>query len=158
MCLASSTLPLVAQATKPTPAWFEELTPSEQALMGRDLNINGVRDDVDAWVKNTYSDDLSQQAATLHIRWLTWAMIRGERRHPTTSDELDRMFAVSSCANEKIPTGLGVRPLRVAQLEALVFNNHARMKAYLTWDASTNGISGSVGMKPCEEMTEPPTP
>jgi len=137
---------------------YGTLTASERALLGTDADGDGVRDDVDAWIAATYTDPAARAAAVVAAQWDTWAMIRGSRGTATTQAELHQWESAQDCFDMRVINAMGDKAPSSHDWAATLFNTHDRTKAYLTWDASTDGQYSLGTTTPCNEIGALTTP
>ncbi|MDO9179058.1 MAG: hypothetical protein Q7U16_12205 [Agitococcus sp.] len=144
------TPPVVASPTPTT--LYGPLITAEIALIGKDDNGNGIRDDVESWITTNFKDAPTQNAAKTRAQWLTWVMLRGSRNLPVTESDANAVAAASACWYETAYLTLGPAMPSANEWEALLFNTHARAVAYLTWDANSDGIVRKIGVTPCKDV------
>lgn len=136
---------------------YGALSSAEIALIGKDADTNGIRDDVDAWILATFKDSATQTIAKTRAQWLTWAMLRGARNVPVTTSETNKIAAANACWIEKAYSTMGDGLPGANDWEALLFNTHLRAVAYLTWDANSDGIVREIHANPCNDVIGVPT-
>jgi hypothetical protein len=154
--LPSGTPATTTTSGSPTTTLYGPLSSPELTLIGVDKDGNGVRDDVDSWIKTTFKDTPTQKAAITRAQWLTWAMLKGSRKTVTTEKENNSLAAASTCWYETAFPTLGPAMPSANQWEALLFNSYARAAAYLKWDATSSGIVREISAEPCADVLPVP--
>ncbi len=109
--------------------------PGRQTLAGIDSDTDGIRDDVQRYIAQTYPDQPTRKALTQVAR----AMLDGIRLAETQGAALDNLTAMT----RGIECTVSVRPTdsheALSGLQEVVVNTQARFQAYLTLDAQAGG-------------------
>ena len=122
--------------------------------MGADLNGNGVRDVVDTLIVQTYPDLVQQKYIVKYAQWITWSTLRGLRGTATTAAELTDFGNAVACAYRTRHAVLGEKGADDNELRGELLDTFQRMRAFLTWDASTSEIPSTSAMNPCAALKE----
>lgn len=128
--------------------------PPPKSLEGDDVNNNGIRDDVDAYIAQHYPEPAQRKAAEQFARAMQLAITKG-----TISRDAARLVGrksseAISCLFERFAGEGGDKdPLVVGtKLEDLTVNTRERRKAYRAYSKNLDGTSwGSPDSGTCEE-------
>ena len=115
-------------------------------LAGPDTNNNGVRDDIDAYIQNTFQDPLERAAVTQSARSMQSAIVV-DASDPDATQAVSRSMTRSvHCMFSRFSGNQGERsPMAIDdKIEAMTANTKARMKAYLAYNQSRNGTTSSI--------------
>ena len=122
-------------------------------IEGIDIDRNGVRDDIDAYVAKTYTDEAQRRAAVQMARAYQ-AMLLVDKSDERALDEVSmqgsRAVACLSAvfvSDSEIAKG----DQMLETLESLTTNTKERLKAYLAYNKARSGsVSQRIGSNTCE--------
>lgn len=122
------------------------------SLTGTDVDQNGVRDDIDAFVTREYSSEPEWKAATQTARALQKGLLVEEGDVNSAKAIMRETARGIDCIYEKFPVGSPKSAAQVSrELEALTTNTKARLLAHLRFSKTLDGTSwSSPGKGTCE--------
>jgi hypothetical protein len=114
------------------------------SLAGPDLDGNGVRDDVDAWIKSNLTDPKQVAAAVQFAKVMQQAVLVDASNNSGTRIVGKNMSLAISCVFSRFPyEGSNSSSQIVKKMEALTSNTKYRLKAYLAYNRSRDGTTSS---------------
>jgi hypothetical protein len=115
-----------------------------ESLAGPDLDGNGVRDDVDAWIKSKLTDPKQIAAAVQFAKVMQQAILVDASNNSGTRIVGKNMSIAISCVFSRFPyEGSNSSFQIVKKIEALTSNTKYRLKAYLAYNRSRDGTTSS---------------
>ena len=116
-------------------------------IEGIDIDRNGVRDDIDAYIAKTYTDEAQRRAALQMARALQQTLLV-DTNDERALDEVSRQ--IMRAVNCKVSVFRSLEDSKeghrmTSQLEAITTNTKERLKAYLAFNKA---VSGSVSQLP----------
>jgi hypothetical protein len=122
------------------------------SLIGTDVDQNGVRDDIDAFITREYPLEPQRKAALQTARALQKALLVEEGDVNNAKATMRETARGIDCVYEKFPVGSPKSAAQVSrELEALTTNTKARLLAHLRFSKTLDGTSwSSPGKGTCE--------
>ncbi|NMT64364.1 hypothetical protein [Marinobacter orientalis] len=115
-------------------------------LEGADVDNNGIRDDVDDYISNHFSESSHISAANQAAR-ANQAVLNTDLLSPTAVRQTNQKISrATACIYEvfEVP-GSGSEPAEVSRdLEAITFNTASRLKKYMEFNKALDGASWSL--------------
>lgn len=117
-----------------------------ESLAGPDLDGNGVRDDVDAWITQKYPSVKQRSAAWQMARAFQQSILvpaNDRTRAKIVSTKVDRAI---DCLNIQFPESAGSMPANRVRVEirGLTMNTKSRLKSFLTYNKLLDGTTSSL--------------
>ena len=115
-------------------------------LQGIDVNANGVRDDVDAFINNQYPVPSQRAAALQTAQALQAALLVNQQDIGAAKEASRRVSNAVNCVFSQFSGGLNSKePARVVkELEGVTANTKPRLLAYLAYNKTLNGTSSAL--------------
>ena len=119
--------------------------PPPKSLVGDDVNNNGIRDDVDAYIAQHYPEPAQRKAAEQFARAMQLAITKGPISRDAARLVVRKSSEAISCLFEQFAGEGGDKdPLVVGtKLEDLTINTRERRKAYRVYSKNLDGTSWS---------------
>lgn len=124
-----------------------------KTLQGVDADQNGIRDDIDRYIKKKYSLEKQQKAVSQYARSLQASLLVDKENRNAVKAVTNTKAKAISCIHEKIPKGRfpGGGSV-VKEILSITTNTKLRLLAYVSLDKALDGSvislpSGTV----CEE-------
>lgn len=120
---------------------------------GVDTDKNGIRDDIDAYIKQTYPDEKQQKAVSQYARSLQASLLIDKEDKVEVKTATNKNFKAISCVFEKVPNGESPnKGSIVEEILGITTNTKQRLLEYLALDKALDGtvISLQSG-KVCDE-------
>ena len=116
-----------------------------RTVAGIDIDGNGVRDDVDAWLSARFPEP-GQRAAALQAAKALQAVLTLPEGQQAARAASRRVTDAAQCVFMRFPVASNTNPAVVShELEALTFNTPPRQRAYRAYNKA---LSGSVAPLP----------
>lgn len=115
-------------------------------LEGTDADNNGIRDDVDDYISNQFSDSSQISAANQAAR-ANQAVLGTDLLTPTAVRQTSqRISRATACVYEVFESSAsGTEPAEVSRdLEAITFNTASRLEKYMEFNKALDGASWSL--------------
>jgi len=112
-------------------------------LAGPDLDNNGIRDDIDAYINKTYTNEKECKAAQQFARYMQQAILVD----PNDEDEINRVDLMSSRSINCIFRTFNDSPngwRLFSEIKAMTTSTEKRLKAYLEYDKALDGSTSSL--------------
>ena len=119
---------------------------------GIDADRNGIRDDIDGYIKNTYPAPEQQKAVSQYARSLQSKLLIDHKDRNAVRASSKVSSKAIGCIYEKIPQGKSPNAARVVQETlSLTTNTKQRLMAYLAYNKAMDGMVISL---PSENVCE----
>lgn len=115
-------------------------------LQGIDVNANGIRDDVDAFINAQYPVPSQRAAALQTAQALQAALLVNQQDIGAAKEASRRVSNGVNCVFSQFSGGLNSKePARVVkELEGVTANTKPRLLAYLAYNKTLNGTSSAL--------------
>lgn len=115
------------------------------AVAGPDVNGNGVRDDVDAWLSTKFTDQVQRAAARQVAKALQAAVSLNPPEAAAARAVSRRVTDAVRCVFIRFPMEAAINPTSVIrELEALTTNTLPRKLAYRAYNKTLDGSTATM--------------
>jgi hypothetical protein len=122
-------------------------------LQGSDANMNGVRDDIERYIRRKYTEP-KQRAAAMQMARATQSAVTVNVRDPLAVNAVRKQGTLAVvCLGDSFTNAEGVRsfPEALTEIESMTTNTKERLLAYLAY---AQALSGSVWSLPKGDTCE----
>ena len=144
---SNTATPSPVQTTTPTPTPTPDISGSlppsinDSTLLGTDADQNGIRDDIDEYIENRYSNDVD---ALRNMQRIAAAEQRILALDISSPDAQDEIFVLSDESSKSALCLIGIldNPIEAVRLlDVEIYNNTDRIEHYSKFDNLLNGTS-----------------
>ncbi len=121
--------------------------PNHATVAGLDSDANGVRDDVDAYIDETYSDPAVRGALRQYAKAVQIAMIDAGSAALSATHAVERFRAIE-CVMAQRPDDF---PIVFSELRARILNTDQRTSAYLQADGQV--VAATPALLPADQWS-----
>ena len=117
-------------------------------LEGTDADANGIRDDIDLYIRSTYPDNLAQQAVSQYAKTLQATFFVDNADKIAIAELHAAQTRSKLCVNKRVANQQAVNPDNttiVKVITAATFNTNARQRHYNNFNNTLNQGELSVG-------------
>ena len=121
------------------------------SIVGPDVNGNGVRDDIEAYVNSLPFSPAQKRAVMQKARSLQNTLTVDLTDKAALQKAGDALMASTNCLGDSFVADAGVRSMMSGKIEAMTANTRERSKQYMAYNAAR---SGSVTSRPSYDTCE----
>ena len=110
-------------------------------LKGPDQNLNGVRDDVEAWINAQPITDVQKKAVMQYAESFQKSLFVNLTDKGALQADLDEAAAAANCTFEAFSRDTAVERKLTNKLEAITFNTKERTMRYIAYNKALSGMS-----------------
>lgn len=119
---------------------------------GVDADQNGIRDDIDAYIKNTYPNEEQQKAVIQYARSLQASLLIDKNNKIAVKSAANEQAKAISCIFEKIPSEQSrINGSIVEEIVGATTNTKQRLLEYI---ALNKALDGTVTSLPSEDICD----
>lgn len=126
------------------------------SLAGPDADVNGVRDDIDVYLNNKYTDPKQKAAALQMAKAMQKSLLVNPKDKAATTAVTNAMDKATDCIFIRFPLGKNPNPHIVNdEVVSISTNTKSRLIAYLTYNSTEDGsVSSLSDLNESEAMCE----